>query len=95
MIAAFIFFGIIYILFGRLFGYNAYRDDLLNVYLMKRGYYDDSEEYEKNIRPKYFRNILRIISILLWPIILLIYTFCLTWMAIKYTIKSFIKFFVE
>ena len=95
MIAAFIFFGIIYILFGRLFGYNSYRGDLLDIYLTKRGYYVDPEEYEKNIRPKYFRNILRIISILLWPIILLFYTVWLTWMTIKYTIKSFINFFVE
>ena len=87
---------IIYLLFGRGFGYEVYRDEIMDFYLQKiQHMYVLPDEYEKNIRPKFFRNILRIISILIWPLIFIGWFIITLLWFIKLIIVGIFKFFLD
>lgn len=87
---------IVYLFFGRAFGYEVYRDEIMDFYLQKiQHMYVLPDEYEKNIRPKVFRNILRIISILIWPVFFIgWFIITLLWL-IKLIIVGIFKFFLD
>jgi len=90
----------IYIVLGRTFGYTLYKDEfiefLIDEGIIKYPEKDDSvSDYEKNIRPKWFRNVLRIISILIWPITISIAAIVVIIISIYVIITSTIKFFTE
>lgn len=94
----FLFF--VYICAGRVFGYPIYRDlvmDILIEYVskIKKLGYGNGESLEKSIRPKWFRNILRIISILIWPILFAFTGILIIYYCIDNSIKAFIRFFTE
>lgn len=87
---------IVYLLFGRAFGYEVYRDEIMDFYLQKiKHMYIVSEEYEHNIKPKFFRNILRIISILIWPLIFIGWLIITLLWLIKLIIVGIFKFFLD
>ena len=94
----FLFF--VYICAGRGFGYPIYRDvvmDILieNVSKIKKLGYSNGELLEKSIRPKWFRSILRIISILIWPILfILCLVFCISEILIKEKICLFMGIYL-
>lgn len=87
---------IVYLLFGRVFGYEVYREEIMDFYLQKiQHMYVSPDDYEKNIRPKFFRNILRIISILIWPVFFVgWFIITLLWL-IKLIIVGIFKFFLD
>ncbi len=96
------FFIAVYLSLGRLLGFEIYRNDFINLLIdnklvkyESKHYWNETKEYEKNISPKWFRNILRIISILIWPISFFIYFCCLVLVICKSAIVSFIKFFTD
>ena len=96
----YIFFIFVYIGAGRVLGYPIYRDvvmDSLIEYVSKirKLGYSNGELLEKSIRPKWFRNILRIISILIWPILFVFTGILIIYYFIYNSIKSFIRFFTE
>lgn len=100
--ADYIFIFILYLFLGRLFGFEIYRHDIINFLIENkfikyesRYSWNDTEEFERNIKPKMFRNILRIISILIWPILTVTVLVYLIVLLIKYLIISFIKFFTD
>lgn len=87
---------IVYLFFGRVFGYEVYRDEIMDFYLQKiQHIYALPDEYEKNIRPKIFRNILRIISILIWPLIFIGWCIITILWLIKLIIVGIFKFFLD
>ena len=94
----FLFF--VYILAGRVFGYPIYRDIVMDILIqyvskIKKLGYGNGESLEKSIRPKWFRNILRIISILIWPILFVLTGILIIYYFIYNSIKAFIRFFTE
>lgn len=92
-----------YLLAGRLFGYTLYREVFIDFLISRNkltdniyGHsYNDPRKYEQNIRPKWFRNILRITSILIWPVSLSIAIIVVIFLLIYGSITSIIKFFTE
>ena len=87
---------IVYLFFGRAFGYEVYRDEIMDFYLEKiKHIYTPSDDYEKNIRPKFFRNILRIISILIWPLIFIGWCIITILWLIKLIIVGIFNFFLD
>lgn len=87
---------------GRLLGFEIYRNDFINILIdqklvkyKSKHSCNEPKEYEQNISPKWFRNTLRIISILIWPISFFIYFCCLVFWFCKYFIIAFIKFFTD
>jgi len=87
---------IIYLFFGRVFGYEVYRNEIMDFYLQKiQHMYVLPDEYEKNIRPKFFRNILRIISILIWPVFFVGWFIIVLLCLIKLIIVGIFKFFLD
>ena len=96
------FFIAVYLSLGRLLGFEIYRNDFINVLIDQKlvkyeskHSWNEPREYEQNISPKWFRNILRIISIIIWPISFFIYFWCIVFLICKITIVSFIKFFTD
>lgn len=103
----YIFIVIIYLFLGRVLGFEIYRHEVLDFLIEKKllnhdhihAYsmhtYSSLNEFEKKIKPKWFRNILRIISIFMWPILFFIIVIYLIIDIIRCIIISFIKFFTE
>lgn len=90
----------VYIGAGRVLGYPIYRDVVMDglieyVPKIKKLGYGNGESLEKSIRPKWFRSILRIISILIWPILFVFTCILIIYCCIDNLIKAFIKFFTE
>ena len=90
----------VYIGAGRVLGYPIYRDIVMDslieyVSKIKKLGYSNGELLEKSIRPKWFRNILRIISILIWPILFVLTGILIIYYFIYNSIKAFIRFFTE
>ena len=71
--------------------------DILIQYVpkIKKLGYGNGESLEKSIRPKWFRNILRIISILIWPILFAFTSILIIYYCIDNSIRSFVRFFTE
>ena len=89
-----------YIIAGRILGYPIYKDIVMDslieyVSKIKKLGYSNGELLEKSIRPKWFRNILRIISILIWPILFAFAGILIIYYFIYNSIKAFINFFTE
>lgn len=98
----YIFLVCVYLAMGRLLGFEIYRNDFINVLIdqklvkyKSKHSWNEPKEYEQNISPKWFRNTLRIISILIWPISFFIYFCCLVFWVFKYFTIAFIKFFTD
>lgn len=98
----YIFLIVLYLFLGRVFGFEIYRHELISFLIENkfikyesRHSWNDTKEFEKNIKPKMFRNILRIISILIWPILTAIVLIYFIVTLIVYLFVSFIKFFTE
>jgi len=98
----YIFLVCVYLAMGRFLGFEIYRNDfiylLIDNKLVKyesKHYFGEAKEYEQNISPKWFRNILRVVSILIWPISFFIYFWCLVFWVCRYFTIAFIKFFTD
>lgn len=88
----------IYIVLGRICGYELYKDEFIGFLIDEdiiKCPNDSVNNYEKNIRPKWFRNVSRIISILIWPVSLSIAAIVVIIISIYVIITSTIKFFTE
>lgn len=90
----------VYICAGRGFGYPIYRDIIMDILIeniskIKKLGYSNGESLEKSIRPKWFRSILRIISILIWPILFVFTGILMIYYCIDILIRAFIRFFTE
>jgi hypothetical protein len=103
----YIFLVFVYLFFGRALGFEIYRHEVLDFLIEKKllnhdhihAYsmhtYSSLNEFEKKIKPKWYRNILRIISIILWPILFIVIAIYMIVSLIGYLIISFIEFFTE
>ena len=98
----YIFLVFVYLVIGRFLGFEIYRNDFINVLIdnklvkyESKHCWNEAKEYEQHISPKWFRNILRIVSILIWPISFFIYFWCLIFWLCKYLTIAFIKFFTD
>lgn len=84
-----IFIIIIYLVCGRFLGFCLYEDIVDDII------FRNSCKYEHDIRPKWFRNILRVFAIVLWPILFIGFIIIMFFVLIKDLLISLIKFFAE